>query len=191
MGYNQKAPPAAAPRGGDFVSFAPFTEDGPAILTIVAFNFIKGHTFTKQDGSTEIADALEFYYGANTDEGPRFIKTWPSKYSIHEKANYAKLYKACTGALPVAGSNPADLLGKGVQAILENEDKVSKKGKAYTKTSVKSVSMVKDKLRGDITPLAKLLPALEAEFAKAQAAQNSDGKPAGGAKPPLDEDVPF
>lgn len=194
MSYNQNAPAATAPKGGDFVSFKPFEEDGPTILTIVAFNFIKDHVQEKEDGSTEVIDALEFFYGAMTEAGPRFIKTWPAKYSIHEKSNYAKLYKAATGSLPVVGSNPSDILGKGVQTILENENKVGKKtGKAYTKTSVKSVSPVKASAKASVTPLAKLLPLLEQAIEEGKPQQDDRPMPSKAApgKAPAKEEPPF
>lgn len=181
---NQSAPPAAA-ANTDFVSLEAFPEDGSTVLTIVAFNFTPGYVNTKQDGTTEVFDALEFYLGANTSAGPRFIKTWPARYSIHEKANYGKLYKAAKGTLPVPGSTPKDLLGLGVLADLVNEEKVSKKGKKYMRTGIKGLAAVHPKLKGDIVPLATLLPALEAALKP----KDKDAKGTPAAKDT--EDAPF
>lgn len=181
---NQSAPPAAA-ANTDFVSLEAFPEDGSTVLTVTAFNFTKDYVNTKQDGTTEVFDALEFYLGAVTSAGPRFIKTWPARYSIHEKANYGKLYKAAKGTLPAAGSNPKDLLGLGVLADLVNEEKVSKKGKKYMLTGIKGLAAVHPKLKGDIVPLATLLPALEI------ALKPKDKNAPAGPADAKDGDVPF
>lgn len=191
MSYNQKAPPASAPKGGDYFNLPPYPEDGPVILTIVAYNFVKDHPFKKEDGSTYIADAIEFFLGGHVDDEAHFVKGALGAYSIHEKSNYAKLYKAATGALPIAGCNPDDILGKGVQTILENEDKVSKKGKAYTKTSIRSVTAVKASLRGSVIPREKLLPELTELLDKDAESKPAAGSKAAPGKKTPDEDAPF
>ena len=178
-------PPATAPKGGDFVSFAAFPESGPTVLTILAVNFIKDHQDTdRETGETRTFDALEWYLGAKTDAGPRFLKTWPAKYSIHEKSFFSKLYKAVKGTLPLAGINPQELVGGGVTGNLENEDKVSKKGKAYTRTKLAGITPVMKQLKGSITPAADLLP----ELTKAMLPPAKDGK---AAAPADKEDAPF
>jgi hypothetical protein len=157
------APPAPEPKSGNFLSLESFPEEGPAILTIVATNYIKDYVKTNDDGTTEVFPAVEFFLGTETKVGPRFIKTWPARYSINEKANYAKIYKFATGHLPAAGSAPKDIIGLGVQANIVNEDKVAKKsGKPYTVSKAKDLGPVFPKLKGEIVPVAKLRPALDA-----------------------------
>jgi hypothetical protein len=186
---HEEAPPAAAPKSSNFVSLAPFPEEGPAILTVVQYNYIKEHTNVKDDGTTEVFPAVEFYLGTNTPAGPRFVKTWPARYSINERANYAKLYKSVTGHLPAAGSKPNDILGGGVQATIVNQAKVSKLGKNYTASKAKDLGPVFPKLKGEIVPLTTLLPALEkiiAEAGKDKGDKAKDAQPEG-----KDTDVPF
>ncbi len=159
----QDAPPAAEPKSGSFLSLEAFPEEGPAILTIVATNYIKDYVKTNDDGTTEVIPAVEFYLGTETSAGPRFIKTWPFRYSSNEKATYAKIYKYATGHLPAVGSAPKDIIGLGVQANIVNEDKVAKKsGKQYTVSKAKDLGPVFPKLKGEIVPVAKLRPALDA-----------------------------
>lgn len=168
-------PNAVAPKGGDFVSFKAFPAKGSYILTVCAVKFIPNYENTKMDGTKEVFDALEFTVGASTEAGPRFIRMWPMKYSIHEKSNYSKFYKAVKGALPLAGSNPAELLGGGLQADVENEEKVSKTKKTpYTVSRIRGLSGVHPKLRGEVTPLGALEKALaEASKPKAEGAAAS------------------
>jgi hypothetical protein len=170
---NQSAPAAQEPKSADFVKLEPFPESGPAILTVTAYNYIPNYTKVNDDGSTDTFNALEFYLGTVTAAGPRFIKTWPSRYSIHEKSSYSKIYRAATGHLPQAGSSPKDIIGKGVQTTIENLDKVSKKGTKYTASRAKDLGPVFPKLRDEIVPLEKLLPALTAILEAPK-----DGKPA-------------
>lgn len=180
------APPAAEPKSGNFLSLDAFPDEGPAILTIVATNYIKDYTKVNDDGTTETFPAVEFYLGTNTPSGPRFIKTWPARYSINEKANYAKIYKFATGHLPAAGSSPKDIVGKGIQANIVNEDKVAKKsGKQYKVSKAKDLGPVFPKLRDEIVPVAKLRPALDAILNAPK-----DGK-APAATDTKDGDVPF
>lgn len=160
---NQDAPPAEAPKstGGDFVKLPPFPAAGQQILTIVAYNYIKDYVNTKQDGSTETFNAVEFYLGALVDGTVCFIKTWPKRYSINEKAGYTKFYRAALGKDPVAGSSPKDLLGAGLTANIEVKDKVGKKGTPYKSCAGKDFAAVHPKLKSEITPLEKLLPTLQ------------------------------
>jgi len=161
MSNLNEAPPAAAPKS-NFISLAPFPDEGPAILTVVAYNYIPEYHNTKEDGTVEVFNAVEFYFGTKTPSGPRFIKTWPARYSINEKANYAKLYKYVTGHLPTAGSSPKDILGGGVQATIKNEEKVAKvSGKKYTASKARDLGPVFPKLKGEIVDRKELLPELE------------------------------
>lgn len=203
--YNQPVPDSVAPKGGDFITFQPFPDAGPAILTVLGVKVLPDFENIKQDGTREVFDALEFIVGTITSAGPRFIKLWPMKNSIHEKSNYSKLYKAATGALPAPkGSNPSQIVGKGIQATLENVDKVSKKGTAYTATrlDIKSAVSVFPKLRAEIVPADKLYAALEAALTPRQQDGNTQAppplkavKPLPAAKPAAstdtDEDAPF
>jgi hypothetical protein len=196
--YAQPVPDSVAPKGdGDFITFEPFPESGPTILTILGVKEIKDYeSFNKEKNQMDVYDALEFIAGTITDKGPRFLKMWPMKNSIHEKAKYYALYKAAMGTPPPAkGSNARQIVGKGISADLLNEDKVSKKGTPYVRTSLKGVSSVHPKLRGEIVPLADLLPALE----KALQPKPRDGvapAPAARQAAPVpvaiaDEDAPF
>lgn len=161
MSTTTEAPPAAAPKSSNFISLEPFPEEGPAILTIVKHNYIAEYHNVKEDGTTEVYPAVEFYLGTKTANGPRFIKTWPARYSINERANYAKVYKYVTGHLPVAGSSPKDIEGGGIQANIINQEKVSKKGTKYTASKAKDLGPVFPKLKGEIVKREELLPALE------------------------------
>lgn len=184
MSNLNEAPPAAEPKSSNFVSLDPFPADGPAILTLVACNYIPEHHNVKEDGTTDVFPAVEFYIGTTTPSGPRFIKTWPARYSINEKANYAKLYKYVTGHLPVAGSSPNDILGGGVQATIVNKEKVSKKGKKYTASSAKDLGPVFPKLKGEIVDRKVLLPVLEKLLSE-------DGQKAAVKEDQGDKDIPF
>jgi len=182
---NQSAPPAAAPKS-DFIKLEPFPEAGPTTLTIVAYNYIANQEFERDDGSKYTAPALEFFFGATTAAGPRFVKMWPKSYSIRNNSFYYKLYKAALGKEPVPGTNPSDVIGKGIQGTVALEEKVSKKGTKYIACSVdpKSVTAVHPKLIGDITPLASLLPAFEAALKPKD--KNAPAGPAASS-----EDAPF
>jgi hypothetical protein len=177
-----EAPPAPEPKT-NFVSLEPFPEEGQAILTLVAYNYIPEYHNVKDDGTTEVFAAVEFYLGTTTPNGPRFVKTWPARYSINEKANYAKLYKYVSGHLPAAGSSPKDILGGGVTSTIVNQDKVSKKGKKYTASRAKDLGPVFPKLKGEIVDRKILLPALEKLLAE-------DGKKATGGTTGGDTDGP-
>ena len=163
----QEAPAAAAPKSNqDFVHLDPLPEDGQQILTIVATNYIKEHTqFNKEKQIEETFPAIEFYLGGMFGGKPGFVKTWPVKYSIHEKATYSKYYRAALGKEPNAGSKPSDLIGAGLTVTVKNEDKVSKKGTPYKRSRVGEVASVHPKLKGEIVAVATLKPALEAALA--------------------------
>jgi hypothetical protein len=162
-----EAPPAASTAQKDFgPRFDPLPGNDTYIFTVVAFDFIKNYEQRDMTtGEMKVFDALQFFYGTKIDGKAYFLKPWPTKYSIHEKANYTKLFKAAVGNPPPAGSNPKEMLGKGVTIEVENEEKVSKKGTKYTISKAKNVTAVHAKLKGEIVPLAELLPAFEAALA--------------------------
>ena len=176
-----EAPSAPALANRDFgPRFDHLPKSDAYICTVTAFEFIKN--FEQRDpttGETKIFDALQFYLGTLVDGKAFFIKPWPMKYSIHEKAGYTKFYKAATGNPPVAGSNPKELLGKGVTVDVTNAEKVSKKGTKYTASQAKGYSSVHAKLKSEIAPLPVLVAALDKAFADAK------NKDAG------DKDVPY
>jgi len=162
MSTTHDAPPAQELKSSNFISLEPFPEEGPAILTVVKHNYLKDYVNVKQDGTTEVINAVEFYLGTKTPNGPRFIKTWPCRYSIHEKAKYSQIYKYVTGHLPTPGSSPKDIEGGGVQANIVNEEKVAKKSqKKYVASKAKDLGPVFPKLKGEIVKREELLPELE------------------------------
>lgn len=159
----------------EYIRFDPFPSDGQQILTIVAFNTIPDYVNPFADEPNPAPyPAVEFIYGTETEAGPRFVKANPIKRSIHEKATFTAIYKAATGKLPVAGAKSADLIGKGVVANVTNENKVSKKGTAYVRTTIKDIAAVHPKLVKEIVPLDKLKPAFEAALAKSS--EKADAK---------------
>jgi hypothetical protein len=171
----------AAPKSKDYLRFEQFPSDGQQILTIVGFNTIPEYINPFSDEpDPKPYPAVELIYGTITEAGPRFVKGNPIKRSIHEKATFTHIYKAATGALPKDGAKVSDLLGKGVTATITNEAKVSKKGAAYTRTTIKDIAAVFPKLKGEIVPLDKLKPAFEA--ALKASSEKADSK---------DESAPF
>jgi hypothetical protein len=164
------APPAAAPKGGDFIKLPPFKKTDSYVATILGYNYIASHPFDRTDPVTkkdyvQEAPAIELFIGAIPDGEVALLKTWPQMYSINEKSNYAKWFAAATGVAPVAGSKPDELIGKAVLVEIEVSDKVGGKGTKYIANKVKSVSKVPSILAATITPLAKLQPALDAALA--------------------------
>jgi len=159
-----EAPPAPSSTLKDFgPRFDPLPQSDTYIFTVVAFDFLKN--YEQRDlttGEMKVFDALQFFYGTKIGGKTYFLKPWPTKYSIHEKANYTKIYKAAVGTPPPAGSNPKDMLGKGITIEVENEEKTSKKGTKYTVSKPKSITGVHAKLRGEIVPLAELETAFKA-----------------------------
>lgn len=157
------APAAPAPKASSFVKFEPFEEDGPQILTLVATNYIKEHEFENDKKEKYIGQALEFYFGTLINGQPRFIKTWPKAYSIKNTATYYRIYKAITGKEPQVGCKVSDIVGGGIQGTVTTSDKVGKKGTKYRVSTVdmKSLGPVMPKLKPEIVPLEKLLPALK------------------------------
>jgi hypothetical protein len=166
MSKLQSAPPAAAPKASqEFFHLPAFPTEGQVIVTVVGYNYIPEYQ-SPFDEDKDPYPAIEFFYGAETDGGIGFVKGYALRYSLHEKATYAKLYKLATGKTPAAGSKPDDMIGHGLSATVTNEAKTSKKGTAYTRSSIKDFGSVHPKLRGDITPVAKLRPLLDEQLAK-------------------------
>ena len=182
MSTLQSAPPAEAPKSAqEFFHLPAFPEAGPTVLTVISSNYIPDYVNQFDDENKGAYPAVEFFLGAETSKGIGLVKTYPMRYSLHEKAGYTKFYKLASGKAPAAGSKPDDIYGKGISANIVNEDKVSKKGKAYTRSSVKDYAAVHPKLVGEITPLAKLKPALDAALAKKDG--DKEGGKEGGNEP--------
>lgn len=166
MSTLQSAPPAVAPKTQqEYFHLPAFPATGQQILTITAYNYIPEYINPFDDPPKPAFPAIEFIYGADTPGGVGFVAGLPTRYSLHEKATYPKLYKMATGKEATAGSKPDDMLGGGVAADVSNTEKTSKKGTKYTKSIVKDFAAVHPKLKGEITPLAKLKPALDALLA--------------------------
>jgi hypothetical protein len=176
---NQTDTSIAAPKAPkDYIRLDPFPSDGPQILTITGWNVIPDYINPFSDEpDPKPYQAVELIYGTNTEVGPRFVKGNPVKVSIHEKSSFSRIYKAALGKMPADGAKIGDLLGKGVSANVTNENKVSKKGTAYVRTSIKDIASVHPKLAKEIIPLAALKPALEAALAKS--GEKAEGTPSG------------
>jgi hypothetical protein len=174
-----KAPKAEAPKGGDdFIHFPSFPESDTVVGTLVAYNFIKDFKTKNKEGQDLVYDAVELIYGAKTaDEQVYFLKTYPMKYSVSEKAKYAKYCKAATGEWPEAGTTPDDFVGKPVLLTVKVEEKVSKKGKKYTASRLEGVTAVPKALKGNAPDAKVLLPQLEELVNKLQADQNNPDQP--------------
>ena len=172
------APPAVAPKQiVDFVHLPAFPATGPQILTIVKYEYLPEYINPFDNPPKPAFPAIAFTLGAETAGGIGFVAALPTRYSLHEKATYPKLYKMATGKEALAGTTPDAMIGKGISANVENIEKVSKKGTKYTRSQVGGFSVVHPKLVGEITPLAKLLPALTAILAKSALSDKAD-KPA-------------
>ena len=166
MSNLNSAPPAVAPKQMNDMVFLPaFPAEGQQVLTIICHNYIASYTNPFAEPDKPAVPAVEFYLGADTEAGVGLIKTYPITYSLHEKATYPKLYKMATGKEATAGSSPDDMNGHGLTGTITNEAKTSKKGKAYTRSKVGEFAAVHPKLKGEIAPLAKLKPLLEAALA--------------------------
>lgn len=179
----QDAPPAEAPKqNNQFFHFDPLPEAGPQVMTLVATNFIPEYEhIDKTTGEKKVYAAIELFWGLLNDRKPYFIKSWPVRYSINERANWAKIVKAMTGALPEAGSRPADFVGKGAMLTIENEDKVGQKGTKYTTSRIAGYSPIPKALLSSVAPINELLPALEKLLAEADKGDDKGD----------DKDVPF
>lgn len=159
------APPAEAPKSKDFFQLPAFPVEGPTVLTVVAYNFIPDYVNPFDEEQKPAYPAVELFLGAETEKGVGFVKTYPIRYSLNEKASYHKLYKLATGKVPSAGTKPDDMVGHGLTATITNESKTSKKGKQYTVSKVKDFGAVHPKLKGEIAPVKELLPKLKAVLA--------------------------
>lgn len=172
------APPAEAPKAQkEYFHLPEFPAPGKStILTVVAYNYLPDYVNPFDQPPKPAFAAVEFIFGADTPAGPGFVAALPMRYSLHEKASYPAFYEMATGKLPVAGSKPNDILGRGITADIENVAKIGQKSKKpYTKSIVKNFSAVHPKLTGEITPLAKLRPALDALLAKKKEDKDDTG----------------
>ena len=178
---NNEAPPAPTATSKDFLSFPAFPASDSYVLTLVAFHYIASYLFERTDDSgkpfTKEAPAVEFFWGTEIDGKAYFVKSWPTAYSLHEKANYTKIYKAVTGNMPTAKQRPNDMLGKAALVEIKTEKKTSKKGKDYVATKIGSISSVPKVLANTAIPL----DALKAKFDAALKAsdQKADSKEGG------------
>lgn len=167
---NQDAPPAPVSNTQDFIRFEPFPATDSYVLTLVGYNYIASYPFEREDDNgrkfTKEAPAIEFFWGGMVDGKAYFTKSWPTAYSIHEKANYGKTYTAITGKVPDAKQRPNDMLGGHALVQLRLEQKKSKKGKEYTAVKIVSVGAVPKILLPTATKLADLKPAFDAALAK-------------------------
>lgn len=163
----KSAPPATAPKEQkDFFHLPEFPAPGKStILTVVAYNYLPEYVNPFDNPPKPAFEAIEFIFGAQTENGIGFVAALPMRYSLHEKASYPGFYEMAIGKVAVPGSKPDDIIGQGITADVENIAKVSKKGKAYTKSVVKNFSAVHPKLRGEVTKLGILKPALDAILA--------------------------
>ena len=180
---NQEDTSIAAPKAQkEYVRLENFPSDGQQILTFIGWNIINDYVnpFADDPNPTPY-QAVELYLGTETEAGPRFVKTNPMRVSIHEKSSFHHVYKAATGLAPKGGARVGDLLGKGVVANVTNENKVSKKGTAYVRTTIKDIAAVHPKLVKEIVPLDKLKPAFEAALAKSS--EKADAKDDSGNAP--------
>lgn len=170
----QEAPPVEAPKSAAFFRFAPFPAEDSYPLTIVGHNYIKEHEFARTDDSgqeyTEKAAAIELFLGTKIEGKAYFVKTWPQKLSISDRANYYKWFLAATGKAPVAGSKTAELNGKVLLGEIQNA--VGKKGGEYSK--IKSLAKCPAALVKTATPLAELRPAFEAAIANQDKQEGGD-----------------
>lgn len=169
MSKLQSAPPAEAPKQQkEFFRLPEFPAPGKStILTVVAYNYLPEYVNPFDVPPKPAYAAVEFIFGAKTENGIGFVAAMPMRYSLSEKANYQALYEMATGNIAKPGSKPDDMLGHGITADVENVNKVAKKtGKPYVKSIVKNFSAVHPKLKGEITPLKLLKPELDAVLAK-------------------------
>lgn len=162
---NEQAPAAKAPKqNGDFVRLEGIPESAgdTLIMTAVAFNYIPEHTeFNKEKKEEQVFPAIEWFFGTQVNGKTYFVKTWPMRYSIHEKAKYTKYFKALTGKIPAPGSTFKDAIGGGVTATINSVQKQRKDGSSYLSTKIVDVAPVHPKLRGEIIPVATLRPLLD------------------------------
>lgn len=176
---NQEAPPAPVSNNQDFVRFEKWPGDDSYVATCVAHNYIPEHTFDRTDKTTgrkfqEVKPAIELFFGAVIEGKPYFIKTYAQQYSINEKSNYYAWYSALVGKAPDSKQRPSDMKGKHALLEIELEDKVSKAGKAYTKTKIVSIGKVPKALAATAVPLAQLEAAFTAALAKSS--EKADAK---------------
>jgi hypothetical protein len=164
------APPAAAPKGGDFIKLPPFKKTDSYVATILGYNYIASYPFKRKDKKTgaeviKHEPAVEIFIGALVDGEVALLKTWPQQYSIHEKSNYTNWFESSTGKTPVDGSLPDEMIGKAVLVEIDVKNRVGKAGTPYLDNRAVNISKVPTILASTITPIDKLKPALDAALA--------------------------
>ena len=178
---NNEAPPAPVSGGQDFLKFEPFPASDSYVLTLVGTNYIASHPFERTDDNgkdfIKEAPAIEFFWGGMADGKPYFTKSWPQAYSLHEKANYAKIYKALTGKIADASQRPKDMLGKAAMVEIKLENKKSKKGKDYVAVKIGAITAVPKLLLGSVVPLEQLEAPFKAALAKANEKTDENNTP--------------
>lgn len=187
MSINQKAPPAEVKAQANFFRFEPLPKSDTYIFTVVAYNYLDSAPFTRTDQATKKqtiinGPGVELFLGTVVNGKSYFVKTWPIFYSINERSNYTKWYKALTGTLPTVKQNPDDLLGKAIMLPVELTEKVSKKGTKYMATRTGNPSPVPSMLAATVTPLATLKGPFDAAV-KASEQKGDAGEQDGGNDP--------
>lgn len=174
------APPAEQPKtGSDFIQLPPFPDSDTYVGCLVAANYIPDYeTQDRTTGEKKVFDAVELYYGAIASDGkPYFVRTWPMRYSVSEKAKYATYIKAATGEFPEAKSQPSDFFGKPVLLTIKTEEKKSRKGKLYTASTIDGIAPVPKSLKANAPDGKALQAALEAAIKDIEARQNDTSAP--------------
>jgi hypothetical protein len=176
---NQEAPPVEVKAQTNYFRFDPLPKSDTYLFTLVGFNYLESTPFNRTDEKTkqktvEHGPGIEWFLGTMVKDKPYFIKTWPIYYSISDRANYTKWYKAFTGAAPTAKQRPSECLGKAVMVPVELVQKTSAKGTTYTAAKTGSPSPVPSMLEGSITPLSALKAAFEAALAKSSEKADKD-----------------
>lgn len=178
---NQEAPPAPVSNTQDILRFEPFPASDSYVLTLVGTNYIASHPFERTDDQgkdfIKEAPAIEFFWGTIVDGKAYFTKSWPQAYSLHEKANYAKIYKALTGKAPDASQRPKDMLGKAAMVEIKLEAKKSKKGKDYTAVKIGAITAVPKLLLGNVVSLDQLKAPFDAALKAAGEKSEGSGDP--------------
>ena len=188
---NQSAPPVEVKATANYFRFDPLPKSDTYVFTLVGYNYLESTPFNRTDEKTKAktvvnGQGIEWFLGTMVDGKPYFVKTWPVFYSISDRANYSKWYKAMTGALPTPAQRPDDCLGKGVLVPVELVDKVSSKGTKYKATKVGAPSAVPSILAATVTKLKDLDKPFKEALAKSDQSATGGKADAGD-----DEDSPF
>jgi hypothetical protein len=184
---NQEAPAPEVKSQQNFFRFEPVPKSDTYVATLVGTNYLAECQFNRTDDKTgaksvETAAGIEFFFGLEVDGKIYFSKSWPKKYSIHEKAAYSQWVKALTGKAPTAKDRPVNAVGGHALVEIEVADKVSSKGTKYQAVNIKSVKPVPSVLAGAKVPLDRLKGPFEAALKASEQKANSKG---------ADSDGPF